>query len=64
MIFPTKSTFIIQGMMPGHTELTFLPKKEGQKAVRILHGRDIVKSGIDTKPGQEINDITIVIGKQ
>ena len=28
MIFPTESTFIIQGMMPGHTTLDFTPSKE------------------------------------
>jgi hypothetical protein len=33
--------------------------------VKILHdGRDIMESGIQTKPGQEIKDVTIVIGKQ
>ena len=63
MIFPTKSTFIIQGMMPGHTMLSFSPNKEKQKVVKILHdGQDILKSGIDTKPGQEIKEFTIVVG--
>lgn len=92
MLFPTDSTFIIQGMMPGHTVLAFAPQKEGQKAVQILYqGRNILAppanaasgpatkkehlvnilglalfdlqaSGIDTKPGQEIKDVTIVIG--
>ncbi len=65
MLFPTKSTFIIQGMMPGHTRIEFSPQKERQKVVKILQaGRDIMKSGIDTKPGQEIKDVTIVIGAQ
>jgi protocatechuate 3,4-dioxygenase beta subunit len=65
MLFPTKNTFIIQGMMPGHTMMTFAPQKEGQKVVKILYdGRDIQKSGIETKPGQEIKDVTIVIGKE
>ena len=63
MLFPTKSTFVIQGMMPGHTMLSFSPMKEGQKVVKILRdGRDIMQSGLDTKPGEEIKDITIVIG--
>ena len=63
MLFPTKSTFIIQGLMPAHTMLGFSPQKEKQKVVKILYdGRDIMKSGIDTKPGQEIKDVTIVIG--
>ncbi len=63
MLFPTKSTFVIQGMTPGHTMLDFGPKKERQKVVKVLWGgQDILKSGIDTKPGQEIKDVTIVIG--
>ena len=61
LIFPTKSTFIVQGMMPGHTTFRFEP----QKVAKILHaGQNILDSGIDTEPGQEINDVTIVIGKQ
>ncbi|MGO8753374.1 MAG: carboxypeptidase regulatory-like domain-containing protein [Thermoguttaceae bacterium] len=65
MVFPTKSTFIVQGMIPGHTTFQFFPQKEGQAVLKILHaGQDILDSGIDTEPGQEIKDITIVIGKQ
>jgi len=30
----------------------------------LLDGRDILKSGVDTKPGQEIKDVTIVIGEE
>lgn len=60
MIFPTKSTFIIQGMTPGNT--TFQVEYMQKAAKKILHaGQDILKSGIDTEPGQEIKDITIVI---
>ena len=63
MIFPTKSTFIIQGMMPGHTMIGFSPNKVGQKVVKILHDdQDIMKSGINTQPDQEVKDVTIVIG--
>lgn len=61
MVFPTTSTFIAQGVMPGHTTFQFTP----QKITKILHaGQDILNSGIDTKPGQEIKDVTIVIGAQ
>ncbi len=62
MVFPTKSTFIIQGVKPGHTtfQVEYL-----QKAAKILRaGQDILDSGIDTEPGQEIKDITIVIAEQ
>lgn len=35
------------------------------KITKIPHaGQDILETGIDTKPGQEIEDITIVIGAQ
>ena len=65
MLFPTTSTFMIQGMMPGHTILNFMPQKVGQKVMEIRHdGHDILKSGIDTKPGQELRDVTIVIAAQ
>ncbi len=72
MIFPTESTFVIQGMMPGHTIITFLPNKEGQNVVNIMYdgkntmtsGADMESGGIDTTPGQELKDVTIVIGKQ
>ncbi len=63
MHFPTKSTFLIQGMMRGNTMIGFAPSKERQKVVKILlDGRNIMESGIETKPGQEIKDVTIVIG--
>jgi len=63
-VFPTRTTFIIQGVMPGdHTMIGMSTNKERQKVVKVLYeGRDIMKSGIDTKPGQEIKDVTIVVG--
>ena len=61
MTFPTKNTFIVQGLKPGHTTFEFHP----QTIARILHaGQDIRDSGIDTEPGQEIKDVTIVVGSQ
>ena len=32
MLFPTKSTFAIQGMTPGHTKVTFAPRKKGKRS--------------------------------
>ena len=62
MIFPTKSTFVIQGVMPGHTMISFYPKKEGCEVVEILYnGQSIMETGIETIPGQEMEDVTIVI---
>jgi protocatechuate 3,4-dioxygenase beta subunit len=60
MSFPTKSTFIVQGMMPGNTTFHF-----SEPIAKILHdGQDVQDSGIDTEPGQDIKDVTIVVGKQ
>lgn len=65
MIFLTESTFVIQGTMPGHTMLSFYPKKEGCDVVEILYnGQDIMETGIETMPGQEIKDVIVVIGSQ
>jgi hypothetical protein len=65
MVFPTRSTFVFQGMKPGHTLITLSPQEEGKKVIRILHnGQDIRKSGLDTKAGEEIKHITIVIGTE
>jgi beta-lactamase regulating signal transducer with metallopeptidase domain len=63
MVFPTSSTFLFPSVKPGHTRITFSPQAEGQEVVKILcNGKDILKSGITTKPGDEIKDVTIVIG--
>jgi hypothetical protein len=63
MFFPSASRFKIESMKPGHTMFGFLPNKEKQKLLKILYnGQDVAKSGIDTKPGEEVRDIKIVIG--
>jgi len=50
-------------MIPGKTIFRFHPKTEGQIVKEILYnGQDIMESGIETKPGQQIKDVTIVIG--
>ena len=65
MLFPAMNTFVIEGMMPGKTIINFSPKKEGCKVSEILYnGRNIKETGLETKPGQEIKDITIVIDTQ
>ncbi|HUU16912.1 MAG TPA: M56 family metallopeptidase [Sedimentisphaerales bacterium] len=62
MLFPARNTFIVEGMMPGKTIISFSPKKEGCKVLEILYnGRDIMETGLETKPGREIKDVTIVI---
>lgn len=63
MDFPTPSTFIIEGIIPGKTVFRFHPKTEGQIVKEILYnGQNIRETGLETKPGQEIKDVTIVIG--
>lgn len=63
MIFPTTSSFVLQGMMPGHTMISFYPMKERCEVLKILYkGRNIMETGLESKPGQEIKDATIVIG--
>lgn len=65
MLFPTTSTFLVEGLLPGRTQIELSPRKEGQQVRKILYsGRDIMASGIDTQPGQEIKDVAIVIGKR
>jgi beta-lactamase regulating signal transducer with metallopeptidase domain len=65
MLFPTRSTFVFPSMKPGRTLIKFSPQMEGQKVLKILYNsQDVLKSGIDTKPGQEIKDVAIVIGKE
>ncbi|MEN6385625.1 MAG: M56 family metallopeptidase [Phycisphaerales bacterium] len=65
MIFPTSSTFILQGIMPGKTKISFEPKEKGSSAKEILYnGQNIKDTGLETNPGQEIKDVTIVIGKE
>jgi carboxypeptidase family protein len=65
MIFPTKSTFAIYGMMPGHTKLQFDPKAKDQEVLEIRYqGKDVLETGFETAPGETIDDVIIVIGKK
>ena len=62
MDFPTASTFIIQGMLPGRTVLRFEPKASDLVVQSILYkGQDITAAGIDTQADRQINDVTIVL---
>jgi beta-lactamase regulating signal transducer with metallopeptidase domain/protocatechuate 3,4-dioxygenase beta subunit len=64
MIFPTPSSFTIEGMIPGKTILEFFPQTKGQTVKEILYnGKNITETDIVTKPGQEIKDVMIVIEK-
>ena len=62
MLFPGKSTFVFQALLPGYTKFMIMPQKVGQKVAEIRYeGRDVKASGLVTRPGQEIRDLTIVI---
>ncbi len=64
MIFPTPSTFIIQGMLPGTILLSFTPQKERQEVLKILYNsQDITETGLKTEPGQEMEDVIIIVGE-
>lgn len=65
MIFSTNTTFVIPGMMAGHTQIEFAPLKDGQEVIEIRHqGRNILATGMDTTPGETIEDLVIVIGEK
>lgn len=58
-----KTNCVVAAMMPGHTIITLSPKEKGRQVLKILHnGQSIMETGLQTKPGQEIKDVTIVIG--
>jgi beta-lactamase regulating signal transducer with metallopeptidase domain len=63
MAYPTPGTFVIEGMMPGHTVLSFHPKLDGQVVKAILYnGQDVKETGLETKPDEVIEGVTIVVG--
>ncbi|MHC4353278.1 MAG: carboxypeptidase regulatory-like domain-containing protein [Planctomycetota bacterium] len=63
MVFPTESTFLLPAMVPGETIIDFRPRSGRERLLKILYqGEDISKTGLVTKPGQKIDDVTIVIG--
>jgi beta-lactamase regulating signal transducer with metallopeptidase domain/protocatechuate 3,4-dioxygenase beta subunit len=64
MDFPTASTFIVQGMLPGPTVLLFHPQASDLTVQSILYkGHDVTTAGIDTQAEREIQDVTIVIAR-
>ena len=63
MVFPTESTFLLPAVMSGKTFVDFSSRGKGERVLKILHeGKDIWKTGLVTESGQEIKDVTIVIG--
>jgi len=66
MVFPTQSSFLLPAVMPGKTLFDFHPRaSKGEQVLKILYqGRDINRSrtGLVTESGQEIKDVTMVIG--
>ena len=63
MIFPSESTFLLEGVPPGDTTILFEPKRDGKAVKRVLYkDRVITGAGLATKAGDEISDVIIVIG--
>ncbi len=63
MDFPTPNTFVIEGMLPGQTILSFEPKDSSAFVQSIVYGgQDVRSTGFDTGTSHEIQDVTIVIG--
>jgi beta-lactamase regulating signal transducer with metallopeptidase domain/protocatechuate 3,4-dioxygenase beta subunit len=62
MDFPTPSTFVIEGMLPGQTSLNFEPKASDLAVQAILYqGQEVRWTGFDTGADREIRDVTVVI---
>jgi len=65
MIFPTPSSFIIQGVIPGNIHFNFYSRTQSQSVKEILHdGQNITESGIVIQSGDKIENVTIVIKKR
>ena len=63
MIFPTKSTFEIYGLMPGDTTLSFDPKRPNWQFIRIrTGGKDLPTMGkFKTTAGEVLEDVELVV---
>jgi hypothetical protein len=63
MVYPTRDTFLIEAMMPGETRIQFSPRDPRGRVLEILHnGKNIKNELVSTEPGQELKDVTIVVG--
>jgi protocatechuate 3,4-dioxygenase beta subunit len=63
MDFPTTSTFVVEGVMPGLTFVNFNPKASDLMVQSILYkGKDIGPTGFETSLSErDIQDVTIVL---
>ena len=62
MNFPTAGTFLIEGLLPGQTIVSFEPKASDLVVQSILYqGQDVTVAGFDTGTDRRIEDVTIVI---
>lgn len=63
MMFPTETSFLFPAAMPGKTSFDFRPRGQGERLLKILYqDRDISRTGLVTEPGQDLDDVTIVVG--
>lgn len=62
MLFPNKSTFVVQGLMPGSVKLNFMAYKSGVSVQKILYkGRDVLATGLPAVAGDVIEGVQIVL---
>ncbi len=62
MVFPDETSFLLPAVAPGDIDIRFTPRGRGERVQAILHeGRDIQRTGLTVKPGQEVREIQIVV---
>jgi beta-lactamase regulating signal transducer with metallopeptidase domain len=62
MTFPTTGSFMIRGLMPGRTKLSFDPKEPGAQVLKILSGDvDLAKTALVTFGGEQYEEIKVVL---
>ncbi len=64
MVFPSETSFLLPAVAAGEVLIRFRPRGRGERVTKILHqGRDILKSGLTVTPGQDVTDVSIVVGR-
>jgi hypothetical protein len=62
MVFPDETSFLFPAVAPGEIEIDFHPDGREERVQAILYeGKDIWRTGLTIKPGQEVRDLQIVL---
>jgi hypothetical protein len=62
MVFPDETSFLLPAVAPGEIEIDFHPDGRDERVQAILYeGKDVWRTGLTIKPGQEVRDIQIVV---